>query len=87
MASTFCMSVNCTILEFKYKIKRLKMMAKILVHDFEKDVIHFPRTCFLNASFEKQEILFEELSKYREINEVITIDLIKRVLNDAKETA
>ena len=87
MSSTFSMVVNCTILEFKHRIKKLEMMAKVLAHDFGEDNINFPRTRFLNGSYEKQEIVFEELNKYKDSNEEITLDFLIQVLDDAKRTA
>ena len=63
LSSTFAMQVNCTVLEFQHKLNKLEMMSKIFAHNFDGKTINFPRTRFLNASYEKQTESFEEFSK------------------------
>ena len=82
----FSTIVNCTILQVCQKMRRIEMLSKIMDYfkNFSDKVIHFPRTRFMNASFEKQTKEYDEIKKFEE---PVTLNSIKKVINQAKQDA
>lgn len=87
IASTFSMIVNCTILEFSHKIKRLEMLATVVSTEFEDFPLKFPASRFLNGSYEKQTEKFDILKQFDVTDNDITTQSIINVLEDARKMA
>lgn len=81
------MIVNCSILEFSHKIRRLEMLASVLTSEFTDYPMEFPSSRFLNGSFEKQTAKFDMIKKFDTEDSEISIQSIINVLQNAKTMA
>ena len=81
------MVVNCSILEFSHKIRRLEMLNAVARYSFNKYPLIFPRTRLLNASNEKQTIEYDVINQLVSKDILASVESVKIVLEEAKKSS
>ena len=77
MSTTSNTVVNCSVLSAIQQLKRIQFLSDITSFDFplHDQEINFPRTRFLNASYEKQDKVYNEIPQF---DDSVTILNIKK---------
>lgn len=87
MSKTFCTVVNCSVLGDINRLKKIQLLTDINAYDFpsKKHQINFTRTRFLNASYEKQNKIHDEIPTFDDYS--VSISDIRKIWMKAKKDA
>lgn len=86
MSTTQSTVVNCNVSEAIRRLQKVQLLSDTNSSNFEAEgeLIHFPRTRFLNSQNERQDKIYSEIPKFKD---PVTIKTIKEVLSKAKKNA